>query len=50
VSLIVANFLFKVSIEVLFTPLTYRMVGFLKHAEHEDYFDRGTNFNPFHLR
>ncbi len=29
------------------TPLTYLAVGFLKRAESEDYYDRGTNFNPF---
>ena len=31
------------------TPLTYRIVNFLKRAEHEDYFDRETNFTPFSL-
>jgi queuosine precursor transporter len=46
-SLIVANYLFKVSIEVVFTPITYAIVGFLKRSEHEDYYDRDTNFNPF---
>jgi len=35
--------------EVLATPLTYRIVGFLKRAEHEDYYDRDTNFTPFSL-
>jgi queuosine precursor transporter len=35
---------------VLSTPLTYAMVNFLKKREHEDYYDRGTNFNPFRLR
>jgi|TARA_Y100000310_G_scaffold204046_1_gene204328 uncharacterized integral membrane protein (TIGR00697 family) len=50
VSLIVANFVFKVSIEVLFTPLTYKMVHFLKAAEHEDHYDTETDFNPFHLQ
>ncbi len=49
VSLIVANYIFKVSIEVLFTPLTYAIVNFLKSAEAEDYYDRNTNFNPFSL-
>lgn len=49
-SLIVANYIFKVGIEVLFTPITYRMVAFLKKAEREDYFDRDTNFNPFSAR
>ena len=31
------------------TPLTYRIVNFLKSKEHEDYFDRNTNFTPFSL-
>jgi uncharacterized integral membrane protein (TIGR00697 family) len=48
-SLIVSNYVFKVSIEVLFTPLTYAIVRFLKHAEQEDFYDRTTNFNPFIL-
>jgi uncharacterized integral membrane protein (TIGR00697 family) len=42
----VSNYVFKVGVEVLFTPITYQVVGFLKRAEHEDYFDRGTDFNP----
>jgi len=46
-SLFVANYIFKVAIEVLFTPATYAVVGFLKRAEKEDHFDRDTNFNPF---
>ena len=49
-SLIIANYIFKVGIEVLFTPGTYRLVGFLKKAEQEDFYDRETNFNPLHLR
>jgi hypothetical protein len=48
-SLIVANYIFKVFIEVAMTPLTYRIVNFLKRAEREDYFDVDTNFNPFKL-
>ncbi|GIK42727.1 MAG: transporter [Chloroflexota bacterium] len=48
-SLITANYIFKVGIEALFTPLTYAIVGFLKRAEQEDYYDRETNFNPFSL-
>lgn len=48
-SLIVANYVFKVAIEIVFTPVTYGIVAFLKRAEHEDYYDRGTNFNPFRL-
>ncbi|HTV97004.1 MAG TPA: queuosine precursor transporter [Steroidobacteraceae bacterium] len=36
--------------EILAAPLTYRVVAFLKRAEHEDYYDIGTNFTPFSLR
>ena len=36
--------------EVIATPLTYRIVAFLKRAEQEDYYDLGTNFTPFSLR
>ena len=47
--LIVANYIFKVAIEIGFTPLTYFVVARLKKAENEDYYDRDTDFNPFHL-
>jgi hypothetical protein len=46
----VAQFVAKVSVEVVFTPVTYKVVAFLKRAEQEDYYDRRTNFNPFTLR
>ena len=39
----------KVAVEVVFTPVTYKVVGWLKRAEHEDYYDRDTDFNPFTL-
>jgi uncharacterized integral membrane protein (TIGR00697 family) len=45
-----AQFVAKVSVEVVFTPVTYKVVGFLKRAEHEDYYDRKTDFNPFTLK
>ncbi len=48
-SLIVANYIFKVAIEIGFTPVTYLAVGGLKKAEGVDYYDRDTDFNPFHL-
>jgi queuosine precursor transporter len=35
--------------EIVATPLTYKIVGFLKRAEHEDYYDRHTRFTPFSL-
>jgi uncharacterized integral membrane protein (TIGR00697 family) len=46
-TLTVANYIFKVGIEALMTPLTYLAVGALKRAENEDFYDRETNFNPF---
>jgi uncharacterized integral membrane protein (TIGR00697 family) len=48
-SIAISNYIFKVGVEVLFTPITYAIVGFLKRAEHEDYYDTHTNFNPFAL-
>ena len=41
-----ANYVLKVATEVVLTPVTYRVVAFLKRAEHEDYYDIGTNFSP----
>jgi uncharacterized integral membrane protein (TIGR00697 family) len=43
------NYIAKVLLEVALTPLTYRIVNFLKRAEKEDYYDRQTRFNPFTL-
>lgn len=43
------GFLFKVGYETLATPITYAVVNFLKRTEHEDYYDVGTDFNPFRL-
>ena len=48
--LIVFGFVFKVTYETLATPVTYAIVTWLKRAEHEDYFDVDTDFNPFHLQ
>jgi queuosine precursor transporter len=45
-----AQFVAKVAVEVVFTPVTYKVVGWLKRAEQEDYYDRNTDFNPFTLR
>lgn len=50
VSLIVTNYILKVGIEVLLTPITLYVVDILKRAENEDYYDYETNFNPFSVR
>ena len=49
VSVMIGNYFIKVMWEVLATPFTYLIVGFLKRAEHEDYYDKDTDFNPFSL-
>ncbi|MGE0487269.1 MAG: queuosine precursor transporter [Gammaproteobacteria bacterium] len=48
-SVLLFNFAFKVGVEVVMTPLTYLVVGWLKRAENEDYYDRETDFTPFSL-
>ena len=50
ISLMLTNYLFKVSVEVVFTPITYLVVNFLKKAEKEDYYDYKTSLNPFILK
>jgi hypothetical protein len=49
-SLVLTNYLFKVGIESLMTPVTYQVVNRLKNVESEDYYDYDTDFNPFRLR
>ncbi|HOQ23265.1 MAG TPA: queuosine precursor transporter [Bacillota bacterium] len=49
-ALIISNYLMKVGIEVLNTPLTYQVVNFLKRQEGIDVFDHGVNYNPFLLK
>lgn len=49
-TLMASQFVTKTLVEVAFLPVTYRVVGFLKRVEHEDYYDRTTDFNPFHLK
>jgi len=45
-----AQFVTKVVVEIVFTPVTYGIVGWLKRAEQEDYYDRETRFTPFSLK
>ncbi len=48
--IMLVQFLTKVGVEVVFTPVTYAVVAWLKRAEQEDYYDRHTDFNPFTLK
>ena len=49
VKVLFTNYLLKVGWEAVATPLTYRIVAFLKRREHEDWYDRDTDFTPFSL-
>ncbi len=46
-ALIVSAYVTKVIYEVLATPLTYAVVGWLKNTEQSDAFDVHSSFNPF---
>ena len=46
---IISGYLFKVTYEVIATPITYKAVAFLKKKEGIDCYDYKTNFNPFKL-
>jgi queuosine precursor transporter len=49
VAVFVSNYVFKVGVEVLLTPVTYLVVGGLKRAEGVDVYDVHTDLNPFRL-
>jgi len=49
-AVIAFNWFFKVMVEVVMTPVTYVIVGWLKRHEHEDYYDTNTDFTPFSLK
>lgn len=50
VKVALTQYVLKTGWEVVATPITYRLVGFLKRAENEDWYDRNTDFNPFRIR
>ncbi len=49
IAVAVAQYFLKTGWEVLMTPITYRVVAWLKRRENEDYYDVGTNFSPFRV-
>ncbi|WP_041285016.1 hypothetical protein [Desulfoscipio gibsoniae] len=48
-SMILAQYLWKVSYEIAAIPLTYLLVRWVKHKEGLDMFDYGVRYNPFNL-
>ncbi len=49
-TVMVTNWLLKVTWEAVLTPVTYVVVGALKRHEGVDLFDEGTDFTPFKTR
>jgi uncharacterized integral membrane protein (TIGR00697 family) len=49
VAVALAQYVLKTTWEVVMTPVTYRVVAFLKAKEHEDHYDRHTDFTPFKI-
>jgi uncharacterized PurR-regulated membrane protein YhhQ (DUF165 family) len=47
VKVLLTQWVLKVSWEVILTPATYAIVGFLKRSEGVDVFDEHTDFTPF---
>jgi uncharacterized integral membrane protein (TIGR00697 family) len=50
ITVTITQYVLKSAWEILATPLTYAVVGRLKRAEHQDHYDRDTNFTPFSLQ
>jgi hypothetical protein len=50
IKVMMANYALKVGWEILATPITYKVVAFLKKQEDEDFYDRDTDFTPFSLK
>jgi hypothetical protein len=48
-AVLVSNYIFKCAVEIVFTPLTYLIVGFLKRKEKVDVYDYGVKYNPFQI-
>jgi uncharacterized integral membrane protein (TIGR00697 family) len=49
IKVMITNYLLKCAWEALMTPVTYKLVAFLKEQEHEDHYDTNTDFSPFNL-
>jgi queuosine precursor transporter len=50
ITVLLTNWGLKVLWEILLTPVTYAVVGWLKRREGVDVFDEGTDFTPFRTR
>ena len=48
--MIFSNYLFKTTIEIIFTPITYKIIKYVKIKEGIDIYDYNINYNPFSLK
>ena len=46
-NIMLSNYLFKTLIEVVFTPITYKIISFVKRKENLDTYDYNIQYNPF---
>ncbi|MBP9761544.1 queuosine precursor transporter [Candidatus Saccharibacteria bacterium] len=49
INYILVGIVFKVAVEILMLPVTYRIIHWLKSREHHDHFDVNTDFSPLRL-
>ena len=42
-----SGYILKVAYEIIATPITYLIVGYLKRLEGIDHFDENISYNPF---
>ena len=45
-NIMLSNYLFKTLIEVVFTPITYKIISFVKQKENLDVYDYNIQYNP----
>lgn len=50
ITIIISGYILKVAYEIIVTPVTYAIVGWLKRKENMDIFDHGVDYNPFSLK
>lgn len=50
INYILVGIVFKVTVETLMLPVTYRVIHWLKKRERKDHYDTGTNFTPLSVQ
>lgn len=50
VNFVLVGWGFKVAVEIVMLPITYKVIAYLKRQEHKDALDKKTNFTPFKVK